>query len=100
MEHLFCSEGAPGGIYYYNLCVRRAFYPSVVLTKAGEPRARLLPTTLIPAKAGINSSRRKQKVDMFCVSTFWGTEHCASGGIRTPNNCFEGSHDIHFTTDA
>lgn len=24
----------------------------------------------------------------------------ASGGIRTPNNCFEGRYDIHFTTDA
>ncbi len=25
---------------------------------------------------------------------------CALGGIRTPNNCFEGSDDIHFTTRA
>jgi hypothetical protein len=25
---------------------------------------------------------------------------CAPGGIRTPNNCFEGRHDIHFTTGA
>ena len=25
---------------------------------------------------------------------------CAPGGIRTPNNCFEGRDDIHFTTGA
>ena len=25
---------------------------------------------------------------------------CALGGIRTPNNCFEGRDDIHFTTRA
>jgi len=25
---------------------------------------------------------------------------CALGGIRTPNNCFEGRYDIHFTTSA
>ena len=25
---------------------------------------------------------------------------CAPGGTRTPNNCFEGRHDIHFTTGA
>jgi hypothetical protein len=25
---------------------------------------------------------------------------CAPGGIRTPNDCFEGSYDIHFTTGA
>lgn len=34
-------------------------------------------------------------------STFYKRIHfCAPGGIRTPNNCFEGRHDIHFTTGA
>lgn len=30
---------------------------------------------------------------MFCV-------FCAPGGTRTPNSCFEGRHDIRFTTGA
>ncbi len=28
------------------------------------------------------------------------TSSGAPGGIRTPNDCFEGSYDIHFTTGA
>src|SRR3989338_5112152 len=44
-------------------------------------------------------------LDMFFVLAPRSTEQSevrsgAPGGIRTPNKCFEGIHDIHFTTGA
>ena len=53
-------------------------------------QGRVLPLNHTRITEGLYSTRHKRQQYYFC----------APGGIRTPNNSFEGWHDIHFTTGA